>query len=121
MVNPPGPASNADPSQKPLAEVVDSASTSSSMLRLGLPAIISLIPLLTLVGFAIMDSSDVGLVGNVGLVEFFGGVFYGIILVSLLSQATEKGRRSTLVFYWICWLLWMCFSGLTVLGALASV
>ena len=74
MVNPPGPASNADPGQNTLADEVDPGSTSSSMLRFGAPAIISLIPLLSLVGFAIMDSSDVGLLGNVGLVECIGGV-----------------------------------------------
>ncbi|MBQ11787.1 MAG: hypothetical protein CMJ45_09580 [Planctomyces sp.] len=114
-------ASNADPGQKTLAEEVDPVSTSSSMLRFGVPTIISLIPLLILVGFAILDCSDVGFVGMVGLVECFGGVFYLIVLVSLLSQATEKGRRSTSVFYWICWLFWMCFSGFTLLGTFLSV
>ena len=121
MVNPTGPTSNTDPAQNTLAEEVDPVSTSSRMLRFGVPAIISFIPLLSLVGFAILDCSDVGLVFIVGLVECVGGVLYSLVLFSLLSQATEKGRRSTSVFYWICWLFWMCFSGLTVLGAFLSV
>ncbi len=121
MVNPSGPISNADPGQNTLAEEVDPASTSSRMLRFGVPVIISFIPLLSLVGFAMLDCSDVGFVLMVGLVECVGGIFYSIVLVSLLSQATEKRRRSTSVFYWICWLFWMCFSGITVLGAFLSV
>ena len=115
MVNPPDPTSNADPGQNTMAEEVDPASTSSSMLRFGVPAIISPIPLLSIVGFAIMDTSDVG------LVECFGGLFYGGVLASLLSQVPEKERRSTSVSYCICWLFWMVFSGFTVLGAFMSV
>ena len=54
MVNSPDPTSNADPGQNTMAEEVDPASTSSSTIRFGAPAIISPIPLLSLVGFAIM-------------------------------------------------------------------
>lgn len=101
MVNSPDPTSNADPGQNTMAEEVDPASTSSSMLRFGVPAIITPIPLLSIVGIAIMETSDVGvgLVGMVGLVECFGGLFYGGVLASLLSQVPEKERRSTSVSY----------------------